>query len=251
MATYTYANDNNLCAQFPIATKEYTLTEIYDELRNMKERVAHSKAHVACAEADLTMYVKEHTLKDIQVDATEFHRLQKSRDERKADLELLTIALEGIRGAIRYYQAEALNKAYREVLPKYAGKQAGPKTREKFQNEVAQRLPGKARIYHNYMYSVSLYDDTLGLDNSFYANEDLYDTINRFNPEYQILTPSDSFSGHYPVDWVVWAVHVVEANKRIKEAFDKFYNESKSLSTSLCIGNTAMLSVSATDLKSR
>ena len=117
MATYTYANDNNLCAQFPIATKEYTLTEIYDELRNMKERVAHSKAHVACAKSDLTMYVKEHTLKDIQVDATEFHQLQKSRDERKADLELLTIALEGIRGAIRYYQAEALNKAYREVLP--------------------------------------------------------------------------------------------------------------------------------------
>jgi hypothetical protein len=248
---YYYTNDGGLCELFPIKTKEYTLEELYLVYDDMKSKYRLTKSKYHAAEEEVTAYVREHTLKDIQVDATEFHNLTSVQNDLRQSLTLCETALDGIRGAIRYYQAEALNKAYREVLPKYAGKQAGPKTREKFQNEVAQRLPGKARIYHNYLYTVSLYDDTLGLDSHFYANEDLYDTINRFNPEYQILTPSDSFSGHYPVDWVVWAVHVVEANKRIKEAFDKFYNESKSLSTSLCIGNTAMLSVSATDLKSR
>ena len=170
-------------------------------------------------------------------------------DELHKSVTLCETALDGIRGAIRYYQALKLNEAYTKVLPQYADKQAGPKTKEKFQKEIASYLPNEARIYHNYMYTVSVYDEKLGIDNSFYANEDLTTGGNKFNPNYCILTPSDNFSGHYPVDWLVWAVHVDKANERIQKAFDSLCADIKSLNNSLCIGYTKMLSIAAHDLK--
>ena len=247
--SYYYTNDGGLCELFPIQTKEYTLEELYLVLDDMKSKYRLTKSKYDTAEEEITAYVREHTLKDIQVDATEFHDLTYKRDELRGSLTLCETALSGIRGAIRYYQALKLNEAYTKVLPKYADKQAGPKTKEKFQKEIASYLPNEPRIYHNYMYTVSLYDPKLDIDNSFYANEDLTTLGNKFNQQYQILTPSDGFSGHYPVDWLVWAVHVDKANERIQKAFDSLYADIKSLNTSLCIGYTKMLSLAAHDLK--
>ena len=246
---YYYKNDNGLCELLPIQTKEYTLEElslVYDDMKS-KRRLTKSKYDTS--EEEITTYVRAHTLKDITVDSTDFNNLTSKRDELRGSLTLYETALDGIRGAIRYYQALKLNDAYSEVLPKYAEKQAGPKTREKFNKEIASYLPNGARIYHNYTYSVSVYDEKLGIDNSFYSNENLTTSGNKFNPNYCIITPSDSFSGQYPVDWLVWASHIEKANERIKKAFDALYDDIKSLNTSLCIGYTKMLSIAAHDLK--
>ena len=246
---YYYTNDGGLCELLPIQTKEYTLEELYLVFDDMKAKYRLTKSKYLTAEEEITAYVREHTLKDIKADATEFHNLTDVRDELRGSLTLCETALDGIRGAIRYYQALKLNEAYAEVLPKYAEKQAGPKTKEKFQKEIASYLPNEARIYHNYMYTVSVYDKKLDIDNSFYANEDLTARGNKFNPNYCILTPSDGFSGHYPVDWLVWALHIEKANERIQKAFDSLYADIKSLNTSLCIGYTKMLSIAQHDLK--
>jgi hypothetical protein len=72
---------------------------------------------------------------------------------------------------------------------------------------------------------------------------------NKFNPNYCVLTPSDSFGGHYPVNWLVWGLHIEKANERIQKAFDALYADIKSLNTSLCIGYTKMLSLAMHDLK--
>ena len=247
--SYYYTNDGGLCELLPIQTKEYTLEELYLVYDDMKAKHRLTKSKYNTAEEEITAYVREHTLKDIHVDATEFNDLTYKRDELRGSLTLCETALDGIRGAIRYYQALKLNEAYSEVLPKYAEKQAGPKTKEKFQKEIASYLPNEARIYHNYMYTVSVYDEKLGIDNSFYANENLTVSGNKFNPNYCILTPSDNFSGHYPVDWLVWALHIEKANERIQKAFDSLYADIKSLNTSLCIGYTKMLSIAQHDLK--
>ena len=246
---YYYTNDDGLCELFPIQTKEYTLEELYLVYADMKSKYHLTKSKYNAAEEELGAYVREHILNEIELVATEFHDLTYKRDELRGSLTLCETALDGIRGAIRYYQALKLNEAYNAVLPKYAEKQAGPKTKEKFQKEIASYLPNEARIYHNYMYSVSVYDKKLDLDNSFYANEDLTTRGNKFNPNYCILTPSDGFSGHYPVDWLVWAVHIDKANERIQKAFDALYEGIKSLNASLCIGYTKMLSLAAHDLK--
>ena len=247
--SYYYTNDGGLCELFPIHTKEYTLDELYFVYEDMQARYRLAKSKYLTAEEEITLYVRNHTLKDIAVDAGEFKDMTYQRDELRKSLALCETALDGMRGAIRYYQALKLNEAYAEVLPKYADKQAGPKTKEKFQKEIASYLPNEARIYHNYMYTVSVYDEKLGIDNSFYANEDLTTRGNKFNPNYCILTPSDGFSGHYPVDWLVWAVHIGKANERIQKAFDSLYADIKSLNTSLCIGYTKMLTIAAHDLK--
>ena len=246
---YYYTNDDGLCELLPIQTKEYTLEELYLAYEDMMAEYRLTKSRHNTAEEEITAYVRAHTLKDITVDSTEFNNLTSKRDELRGSLTLYETALDGIRGAIRYYQALKLNEAYAEVLPKYAEKQAGPKTKDKFQKEIARYLPNEARIYHNYTYSVSVYDDKLGIDNSFYSNENLTTSGNKFNPNYCILTPSDSFSGNYPVDWLVWASHIEKANERIKKAFDALYDDIKSLNTSLCIGYTKMLSIAAHDLK--
>lgn len=246
---YYYTNDDGLCELLPIQTKEYTLEELYLVYDDMKSKHRLTKSKYNTSEEEITAYVSAHTLKDIKVDSTEFNNLTSKSDELRRSLTLCETALDGIRGAIRYYQALKLNEAYTEVLPKYAEKQAGPKTREKFNKEIASYLPNEARIYHNYTYSVSVYDDKLGIDNSFYSNENLATSGNKFNPNYCILTPSDSFSGQYPVDWLVWASHIEKANERIQKAFDALYADIKSLNTSLCIGYTKMLSIAAHDLK--
>lgn len=246
---YYYTNDDGLCELLPIQTKEYTLEELYLVYDDMKAKHRLTKSKYNTAEEEITAYVRAHTLKDIAVDSTEFNNLKSKRDELRGSLTLCETALDGIRGAIRYYQALKLNEAYTEVLPKYAEKQAGPKTKEKFQKEIASYLPNEAHIYHNYTYSVSVYDEKLGIDNSFYSNENLTTSGNKFNTNYCILTPSDSFSGQYPVDWLVWASHIEKANERIKKAFDALYADIKSLNTSLCIGYTKMMSISAHDLK--
>ena len=246
---YYYTNDDGLCELLPIQTKEYTLEELYLVYDDMKSQHLLTKSKYNTADEAITEYVRSHTLKDIHVGSTEFNDLTSKRDELRGSLTLYETALDGIRGAIRYYQALKLNEAYAEVLPKYAEKQAGPKTKEKFQKEIASYLPNESRIYHNYTYSVSVYDDKLGIDNSFYANENLTTSGNKFNQSYRVLTPSDSFSGNYPVDWLVWASHIEKANERIQKAFDALYDDIKSLNTSLCIGYTKMLSISAHDLK--
>ena len=246
---YYYKNDDGLCELLPIQTKEYTLEELYLAYEDMKAKHRLTKSKYDTSEEEITTYVRAHTLKDITVDSTDFNNLTSKHDELRGSLTLYETALDGIRGAIRYYRALKLNEAYTEVLPKYAEKQAGPKTRKKFNNEIASYLPNGARIYHIYMYSVSVYDEKLGIDNSFYSNENLTTSGNKFNPNYCILTPSDSFSGNYPVDWLVWASHIEKANERIKKAFDALYDDIKSLNTSLCIGYTKMLSIAAHDLK--
>ena len=248
---YHYTNDGGLCELLPIQTKEYTLEELYLVYDNMKAKHRLTKSKYNTAEEEITAYVRDHTLKDIHVDATEFHDLTHKRDELRKSLTLCETALDGIRGAISYYQALKLNEAYAEVLPKYAEKQAGPKTKEKFQKEIASYLPNEASIYYRYMYTVSLYDPKLDIDNSFYSNEDLTTGGNKFNQAFQILTPSDSFGGHYPVDWLVWALHIEKANERIQKEFDALYDDIKSLNTSLCIGDTKMLSIASRDLRLR
>lgn len=244
---YYYTNDGGLCELFPIQTKEYTLEELYLVYDDMKAKYKRTANKRKVAEDDIYHYIHEHARADIDKD--ELHKLNEVHDELRGSLTLCETALDGIRGAIRYYQALKLNEAYAEVLPKYAEKQAGPKTKEKFQKEIASYLPNEPRIYHNYMYTVSVYDEKLGIDNSFYANEDLTTTGNKFNQQYQILTPSDGFSGHYPVDWLVWGLHIETANERIQKAFDALCADIKSLNTSLCIGYTRMLSLAAHDLK--
>ena len=246
---YYYTNDDGLCELLPIQTKEYTLDELYLVYDDMKSKHRLTKSKYNTAYEAITTYVHSHTLKEIYVDSTELNDLTSKRDDLRKSLILCETALDGIRGAIRYYQALKLNEAYAEVLPKYAEKQAGPKTKDKFQKEIASYLPNNARIYHNDTYYVSVYDDTLGIDNSFYSNENLATSGNKFNSNYCILTPSDSFSGNYPVDWLVWASHIEKANERIQKAFDALYDDIKSLNTSLCIGYTKMLSISAHDLK--
>lgn len=246
---YYYKNDDGLCELLPIQTREYTLEELYLTYEDMMEEYRLTKSRYNTAEEEITAYVRAHTLKEITVDSTEFNNLTSKCDELRGSLTLYETALDGIRGAIRYYQALKLNEAYTEVLPKYAEKQAGPKTKEKFNKEIASYLPNMPRIYHGSMYSVSVYDDKLGTDNSFYANESAFTTDNKFSQSYRVLTPSDSFSGQYPADWLVWAVHVDKANERIQKAFDALYADIKSLNTSLCIGYTKMLSLSAHDLK--
>lgn len=246
---YYYTNDDGLCKLLPIQTKEYTLEELYLVYDAMKAQHRLTKSKYDTSEEEITAYVRNHTLKDIKVDSTEFNDLTSKHDDLRKSLTLCETALEGIRGAIRYYQALKLNEAYTEVLPKYAEKQAGPKTKEKFNKEIASYLPNKARIYHNYTYSVSVYDDKFGIDNSFYSNENLTTSGNKFNTNYCILTPSDSFNGNYPVDWLVWASHIEKANERIQKAFDALYADIKSLNTFLRIGNTKMLSIAAHDLK--
>ena len=244
---YYYTNDGGLCELLPIQTKEYTLEELYLVYDDMKSKYHRTVNKRKVAEDDIYHYINERTRADIDKD--ELHKLNEVHDELRKSLALCETALNGIRGAIRYYQALKLNEAYASVLPKYAEKQAGPKTRDKFQKEIASYLPNEARIYHNYMYSVSVYDEKVGIDNSFYANEDLTTLGNKFNPTYCILTPSDGFSGHYPVDWLVWALHIERANERIQRAFDSLYADIKSLNSSLCIGYTKMLSLSIHDLK--
>lgn len=244
---YYYTNDGGLCELFPIQTKEYTLEElylVYDDMKSKYKRTANKRK---VAEDDIYHYIHEHARADIDKD--ELHKLNEVHDELRKSVALCETALDGIRGAIRYYQALKLNEAYNAVLPKYAEKQAGPKTKEKFQKEIASYLPNEPRIYHNYMYTVFLYDEKLGIDNSFYANEDLTISGNKFNPNYCVLTPSDGFSGHYPENWLVWGLHIEKANERIQKAFDALYADIKSLNTSLCIGYTKMLSLAAHDLK--
>lgn len=244
---YYYSNDGGLCELLPIQTKEYTLEELYLVYDDMKSKYHRTVNKRKVAEDDIYHYIHERARADIDKD--ELHKLNEVHDELRKSVALCETALNGIRGAIRYYQALKLNEAYAEVLPKYADKQAGPKTKDKFQKEIASYLPNNARIYHNYMFSVSVYDEKLGIDNSFYANEDLTTMGNKFNTNYCILTPSDGFSGHYPVDWLVWALHIEKANERIQKAFDSLYADIKSLNTSLCIGYTKMLSISQHDLK--
>lgn len=244
---YYYTNDGGLCELLPIQTKEYTLEELYLVYADMKSKYKRTVNKRKVAEDDIYNYVHEHARADIDKD--ELHKLNEVHDELCKSVTLCETALDGIRGAIRYYQALKLNEAYAEVLPKYAEKQAGPKTKEKFQKEIASYLPNEARIYHNYMYTVSVYDEKLDIDNSFYANEDLTTRGNKFNPNYCVLTPSDNFSGHYPVDWLVWALHIEKANERIQKEFDSLYADIKSLNTSLCIGYTKMLSIAQHDLK--
>lgn len=246
---YTYNHDNGLCESMPLIVKPYTLEELCKVYEDMKAKHRLAKSKYTTAEEAVKQYVMATTLKEIHADATEYNALRDKRDECKKDADTYQLALNGIHGAIRYYQALRLNEAYRAVLPKYAGKQAGPKTKEKFQKEVASYLNNRVRIYHNYMYSVSVYDEVLGLDNTFYANEDLTTRGNQFNQNYCILLPSDAFSGHYPQDWLVWAMHVQNANDHIKEAFDALYNEISGLRTALCIGNTKMFHISVYDLK--
>ena len=248
---YYYTNDDGLCELLPIQTKEYTLEELYLVYDYMKSQHRQTKSKYNTADEEITEYVRSHTLKDIHVDSTEFNDLTSKSDKLCKSLTLCETALDGIRGAIRYYQALKLNEAYNAVLPKYAEKQAGPKTREKFQKEIASYLPNTPRIYHSSMYSMSVYDDKLGIDNNFYANESAFTTDNKFNPSYRVITPSDSFSGNYPVDWLVWASHIEKANERIQKAFDALYADIKSLNTSLCIGDTKMLSIAAHNLKLR
>lgn len=248
---YTYNHDNGMCESMPLIVKPYTLEELYQVYDDMKAKHKLAKCKYNTAEEELTQYVRAHSLSDIKVDATEFKALKERSEWTKQDCDVYALALDGIRGAIRYYQAMRLNEAYAEVLPKYAGKQAGPKTRGKFQKEIAGFFPNKVSIYHNYMYSVSLSDEKLGIDNSFYANEDLTTRGNQFNPDYCILLPSDSFSGHYPENWLVWATHVQSANAHIKELFDSVYNEIQSINRSLSIGYTKMLTVSHTSLQER
>ena len=246
---YYYTNDDGLCELLPIKTKEYTLEELYLVYDDMKSKHRLTKSKYDTSEEEITAYVRKHTFKDITVDATDFNNLTSKHDELRKNLTLCETALDGIRGAIRYYQALKLNDAYSEVLPKYSEKQAGPKTREKFNKEIASYLPNMPRIYYGYMHSVSVYDDKLGIDNNFYANESAFTTDNKFNPSYRVLTLSDSFSGKYPVDWLVWASHIEKANERIKKAFDALYDDIKSLNTSLRIGATKMLSIAAHNLK--
>lgn len=244
---YYYTNDDGLCELLPIQTKEYTLEELYLVYEDMQSKYKRTVNKRKLAEDDIYHYIHEHARADIDKD--ELHKLNEEHDELRKSVTLCETALSGIRGALRYYQALRLNEAYTKVLPKYVDKQAGPKTKEKFQKEIASYLPNEPRIYHNYMYTVSLYDPKLDIDNSFYANEDLTTRGNKFNPQYQILTPSDGFSGHYPVDWLVWAVHVDKANERIQKAFDALYDDIKSLNSSLCIGYTKMLSIAQHALK--
>ena len=246
---YYYTNDDGLCELLPIQTKEYTLEELYLVYDDTKSQHLLTKSKYNTADEAITEYVRSHTIKDITVDSTEFNDLTSKRDKLRKSLTLCETALDGIRGAIRYYQALKLNDAYSEVLPKYSEKQAGPKTREKFNKEIASYLPNMPRIYHGSMYSMSVYDDKLGIDNNFYANESAFTTDNKFNQSYRVITPSDSFSGNYPVDWLVWASHIEKANERIQKAFDALYADIKSLNTSLCIGYTKMLSIAAHNLK--
>lgn len=246
---YYYTNDGGLCELLPIQTKEYTLEELYLVYDDMKSKYKRTVNKRKVAEDDIYNYIHEHARADIDKD--ELHILNEIHNELRKSVALCETALDGIRGAIRYYQALKLNEAYAEVLPKYAEKQAGPKTKEKFQKEIASYLPNEARIYHNYMYTVSVYDEKLGIDNSFYANENLIVSGNKFNQNYCVLTPSDGFSGHYPVDWLVWELHIEQANERIQKAFDALYDDIESLKTSLCIGDTKMLSLSIRDLKLR
>ena len=153
---------------------------------------------------------------------------------------------------MRYYRALAVEKALAEVLPKYVGKQAGPKTREKFFREIAQFLPNKHSIsyFTNYC-SIDVYESVTGVTSTLYVSGELTTRDNQFNPDFAILLPSDAFSGLYPDDWLAWAKHVKAANDSMRERFGEFVSYVRNLNQALTIGYSKMLTISEFDLKER
>ena len=250
-SAFYYINDDGLCSALLIMTKQYTLEELYAVQKETSEQFKRTKNKYVVAADEFSAYLKGHNLRVAHELPEEFNALIEKRDELSDELHLYEIALQGIRGAIRYYQAVALNDAIARVLPKYSGKQAGPKTKEKFWKEVASYLPHEPRLYCNYYYCVSLWDAVTGADNSFYSNDNLNTAGNQFTDKFEVCVPKDAFEGTYPQNWIIWAMHVDRANKNIQTKFEEFYQYMEGLHRCLTIGDTMMLSVSKCDLRER
>lgn len=250
-SVYLYDNDSGLSAGMPIVTKVYTLEELYQVFAETSAKYRLAKSRCKCVAEEITTYCMSHSLRHVDELPQELVALEQKRDSLSDDMYLYETALHGIRGAIKYYQALALNKAIAEVLPRYTGKQAGPKTTKKFWEEVSMRLPNKPLVYRMYYYSITLYDEVTRIENNFYYNDGLTTAGNQFEAQFILNVPSDAFEGKYPRDWLVWATHVNKANSSIREYFETFFKYMTSLQNSLTIGDTPMLSVSQFDLKEK
>lgn len=248
---YRYENDNGMCDTLPLKLRRYTLKELYQIYKVYQDAYRLVNSRVNNAEEELSAYVRSHTFEQLKVSADELNKLRERCDKNHDDKALYTTALDGIRGAIHYYRALAVEKALEEVLPKYAGKQAGPKTREKFFREVAKFLPNEPSIYYTYFSSIEVYDSVTGVISKLYSSGELTTIDNQFNPDFAILLPSDAFSGLYPDDWLAWAKHVQAANNSMRERFGEFVSYVRNLNQALTIGYSKMLTISEFALKER
>lgn len=249
---YTYDYDCGMCASDPLMTKRYTLEEICEKYLEVKRERGTVKLEYEQAQTAMRLFINKVNVRDITQDSdltVELHKLSDAENEWKDALKLWDTALEGLRGAIRYYQALRMNTALDEVLPKYEGKRAGPKTREKFRKEIARYFPNNPNVYEHYNMTITVYDDILHVDNAFYTTGELGDSNGYFDMDFRVYVPTDSFNGFYPENWINWATHVQAANARIEEEFESFYNTASSLNKSLCIGYTKMLQVPKYALK--
>ena len=246
-----YENDNGMCDTLPLKLRRYALEELYQIYKEYQDTYKLVNSRVNNAEEELSAYVRSRTFEQLKVSADELNKLRERCEKNHDDKCLYMTALDGIRGAIHYYRALAVEKALEEVLPKYAGKQAGPKTREKFFREVAQFLPNKPSIYCTYFSSIEVYDSATCVVSKVYTSGELATRDNQFNPDFALLLPSDSFSGAYPADWLAWATHVQAANNSIRERFGEFVSYVRNLNQALTIGDSKMLTISEFDLKER
>lgn len=249
---YTYDHDCGMCSSDPLMTKRYTLEEICEKYLEVKRERDVVKLEYEQAQTAMRLFINKVNVRDVTQDSdltVELHKLSDAKNEWNDALKLWDTALEGLRGAIRYYQALRLNTALDEVLPKYKGKRAGPKTREKFRKEIARYFPNNPNVYEHYSRTITVYDDVLHVDNSFYSTCELGDNNGYFNMDFRVDVPTDAFNGFYPENWINWATHVQAANFRIAEAFENFYNVTSILNKSLCIGYTKMLQVPKYALK--
>lgn len=248
---HIYPNNDGLSERMPIMTKTYTLEELYEVYSATSDKLKLAKSSYNCAAEEFSDFLRNHKLHELHTNDATFNSLVSKRDDLSDEMHLYEIALHGIKGAIQYYQAVALNDAIARVLPKYSGKQAGPKTKEKFWKEVSKYLPNEPRIYCNYYYSVSVWDAVTGFDFSYYSNDCINTASNQFSDAFSVNVPKDAFEGRYPNNWLVWAMHINRANLNIQLKFDEFYEYMNGLHKSLCIGDTMMLSVSKFDLKEK
>ena len=234
---YTYDHDCGMCSNDPLMTKRYTLEEICEKYLEVKRERSTVKLEYEQAQTAMRLFVNKVNMRDIKQDSNltvEWHKLADAENEWADALKLWDTALEGLRGAIRYYQALRLNDALEEVLPKYEGKRAGP---------------NNPNVDEHYSMTITVYDDVLHVDNPFYTTGELGDNSGYFNMNFRVHVPTDAFNGFYPENWINWATHVQAANARIAKEFENFYNVTSSLNKSLCIGYTKMFQVPKYALK--
>ena len=236
--------------------KPTSLRELMDTMALFEGCYNAERKECEKATSKINEHVQNMDFNDFHDKSTKYFELEDLEKEEKIHTETrdtYATALDGIRGAIRYYVAKELNTAFKIVLPKYVGKKAGPKTTEKFFNEVAGQLTvPMLNVYRgsHHTMAVAPQNRWQPLAELFY-NEELEDSENRFKESFEVCVPNDEFEGSYPEDWTLWAKHVQSANEYLKQKFNEFMLVQDSLIHALKIGDTAMLTVYSYNQKER